>query len=104
MPNTAYQEVINGEKKTLKVATVSTLSKDGNGDNTDLGRRMRLAQVFTCLDVQLTVQRKLQTACTTSKLGEKMPYYRNGVTYLMMWFNGVRTVMPFSDSKKAESA
>lgn len=103
MPNAAYQEVINGEKKTLKVATVSTLSKDEDGDNTDLGRCMRLAQVFACLDVQFTVQRKLQTACTTSRLGEKTPYHGDGVTYLMMWFNGVRTVMPFNDSKKTES-
>lgn len=25
---------------------------------------MRLAQVITCFDVQLTIQRQLQTACT----------------------------------------
>jgi hypothetical protein len=57
MPNATYKEVINGEKKTLRVVTVSTLSNEGNGDNIDLGRCMRLAQVFTCLDVQFTVQR-----------------------------------------------
>lgn len=42
------------EEKTLKVAT-STLSKERNGNNTDLGRCIRLAQGFACLYVQFTV-------------------------------------------------
>jgi hypothetical protein len=64
---------------------------------------MRLAQIVTCFYVQLTVQRQLETACTTPCQPKKDNNEQQAgrVAYLMMWFNGVRTVMTFSINMKA---
>lgn len=97
MPNTAHQEVINSEEKTLKRAAVSTLSKEKESETMQTldaaYELLKFSRVSTSNYPFNTSYRQLAQPPGQAKLNHI--WNRRAVTYLMMWFNGARAVMPF---------